>query len=94
MNYEAILNEIEQQLKSARTTSEIADIRAHLTAIQALCNAALGGSSRKASLAILTTQPSTPTFVTSEANSLPVTAAAQSVRLEEEDANGESLFDF
>lgn len=94
MNYEAILNEIEQQLKSARTTSETADIRARLTAIQALCNAALGGASCPASSAALTVQPSTATFVTSESNPLPVTAVAPSVRLEEDDANGDSLFDF
>ncbi len=90
-----VLDELQRQLTKANATSDEATIRESIAAMQSLCGLVLGdtnGSAAKSSLpkSLETTQvASTQTIVTEPSNS-----ALEGKLLEEDDANGGSLFDF
>lgn len=80
ISYEAIVAQIEKHLVQAKQQSAEAGLREQLAAIQALCEVALQ-----------TGKPMTQPVQTIAASPSLVTSAT---KLEERDANGESLFDF
>lgn len=78
-----ILIQIEKQLQEAKTASGEQSIRENLAAIKALCDVALAVPQTESSI-IQQTPVTTKTSV----------LTAPSTPLKEDDANGESLFDF
>lgn len=80
ISHQSVLLEIERQVSAAKRVQSEAEIKASLTAIQALCNVALNNHIE---------QPQR----LSQAQVVTPQTIAQS-KLEEEDANGDSLFDF
>lgn len=77
-----ILLQIEKQLQEAKTASGEQSIRESLAAIKALCEVAL-----------TVPQTESPTVLQTAAVKA-TTLTAPSTPLKEDDANGESLFDF
>lgn len=76
-----ILIQIEKQLQEAKSASGEQSIRESLAAIKALCDVAL-------------TVPQTESPVIQTPSVKAATLTAPSAPLKEDDANGESLFDF
>lgn len=84
--FERILSEMERQLSDARGTSDERKIREALSAVRSLCEVALGGEERqqeKIFPKMLAAEPAVQSLNSFEGKPL-----------EEEDANGGSLFDF
>lgn len=81
ISYEAIIQQIEKHVIQAKQGSSEAILREQLTAIQALCEVALQTTDKKVDV------PSVQSIAVT-------TAVPSATRLEEQDANGESLFDF
>jgi len=79
ISHQSVLLEIERQVSAAKQGQSEADIKASLTAIQALCNVALNN-------------PIEPQRLSQAQVVTPQTIAQP--KLEEDDANGDSLFDF
>lgn len=79
ISHQSVLLEIERQMSAAKQGQSEADIKASLTAIQALCNVALNN-------------PIEPQRLSQAQVVTPQTIAQP--KLEEDDANGDSLFDF
>lgn len=79
ISHQSVLLEIERQMSAAKQGQSEADIKASLTAIQALCNVALNNPIELQRLS--QAQVVTPQSITQP-------------KLEEDDANGDSLFDF
>lgn len=79
ISHQSVLLEIERQMSAAKQGQSEADIKASLTAIQALCNVALNNHIELQRL--------------SQAQVVTPQTIAQP-KLEEDDANGDSLFDF
>lgn len=79
ISHQSVLLEIERQMSAAKQGQSEADIKASLTAIQALCNVALNNPIEPQRLS--QAQVVTPQTITQP-------------KLEEDDANGDSLFDF
>ena len=79
ISHQSVLLEIERQMSAAKQGQSEADIKASLTAIQALCNVALSNHIEPQRL--------------SQAQVVTPQTIAQP-KLEEDDANGDSLFDF
>lgn len=79
ISQQSVVQEIEKQLQQAKQAQTEVDLKASLTAIQALCNVALHYTAHtKPDLLSHTITP----------------PAAAQPKLEEDDANGDSLFDF
>ena len=89
ITYETIIRQIEKLTAEAThaTTEQLA--REKLTAIRALCDVVLD---EKANSTMLPATNLGSTTISSPVYTQPVAIPAQ--KLEEEDANGESLFDF
>lgn len=79
ISHQSVLLEIERQVSTAKQGQSEADMKASLTAIQALCNVALNN-------------PIEPQRLSQAQIVTPQTIAQP--KLEEDDANGDSLFDF
>lgn len=85
-----VLDELQKQLTKAKNASDEQEIRESLAAMQSLCGLVLGTKD----------EPSGQSFtapVVSSAPSVPLLAQSgplEGKHLEEEDANGGSLFDF
>ncbi|MEG0439092.1 YwdI family protein [Solibacillus cecembensis] len=91
ISYETIVQQIEKHAIQAKQTRDEQQIREQLSAIRALCNVVLdeGKPVAKPSVAA----PHVHNIqTTSMMISQPLVTSSQ--KLEEEDANGESLFDF
>lgn len=91
ISYDQLLDEMERRIQAARSERDEQMKRAQLTAIQALCNAALAQSSSSS----MTVERPAATFVSTPGP--PQTTVApplSSERLEEDGANGASIFDF
>ena len=85
ISYEQVFKEMERQLTLARKTGDEREMRQALAAIRSLCEVALGGSSTKVEQVrpkVLET-PQVQSFTSLEAKPM-----------EEDGANGGSLFDF
>lgn len=83
---ERIIEEMERQLKYAKAADDEAAVREALTAVRALCQIVLVGNEQKDEPVI------TPRTM---ANShKPLLSSLEGRPLEEEDANGGSIFDF
>ncbi|KAA0955709.1 hypothetical protein FQ087_14010 [Sporosarcina sp. ANT_H38] len=86
ITYDRILSEMERQLSVARRSNDESTMREAFSAVRSLCEVALGGENKRE-------EKSVPKILTT-------TSAVQSINslegklLEEEDANGGSLFDF
>lgn len=84
--FDRILSEMERQLSVAKGTSNERKMREALSAIRSLCEVALGGEEKqqeKIFPKMLATEPAVQSFTSLEGKPL-----------EEEDANGGSIFDF
>ena len=87
ISYETIVKQIEKHAIQAKQTRDEQQIREQLSAIRALCNVVLDEGKP------LVAAPSVHNIqTTSMMISQPLVTSSQ--KLEEEDANGESLFDF
>ncbi|MDN4492057.1 YwdI family protein [Ureibacillus aquaedulcis] len=103
ISYQALLLEIEQLASSTKNQQDEQYIREQLSAIRALCNVALSNGtnvlakahSPASSVAAHPAQsfPSSPTTMQSP-NIIQNTNSINGGKLEENDANGESIFDF
>lgn len=80
ISYEAIVQQIEKHVAQAKQQQSEAALREQLTAIHTLCEIVLQTGEKQA----LTASPNVQTRA----------AIVTSTKLEESDANGESLFDF
>lgn len=93
ISYDMIIAELEKQLQEAKNTQSEQKKRESLTAIKALCEVALQSSSMTAqtpSIQPMMTAPVMPVMQQSTTTISP----NQGKKLHEEDANGDSLFDF
>ena len=88
ISYETLLREIEKHLKSAKNTSHEQQ-REQLIAIKALCDVALANSIEiQVNQKVFEHQVSQPVVMENKNISL------SSSKLQENDANGDSIFDF
>ncbi len=86
MMLQQLIVEMEKRLQDAKSAQKKEDKLASITAIQALCNVALDAPEK--------TEPQT-TFLQQTQPVVPVqNAMIRPQVMEEEDANGESIFDF
>ncbi|MHA6258930.1 YwdI family protein [Sporosarcina sp. CAU 1771] len=84
--FDRIISEMERQLAVARSTNDERKMREALSAVRSLCEVALGGEGKpqeKVFPKMLMAEPSVQSI-----------SSLESKPLEEEDANGGSLFDF
>ena len=84
--YDRIISEMERQLSVARRSSDEHTMREALSAVRSLCEVALGGDSGRE-------KKITPKMLTT-ASAVQSITPLEGKPLEEEDANGGSLFDF
>lgn len=82
ISYEQLLMQIDKHLKNARINGNEQSVRESLVAIKAICDVGLEAQ--------IPSQASPTRSVQTTSTILPT----QPVALKEEDANGESLFDF
>jgi len=83
--YNRLLLEMERQLSTAKQAGDEQAMREALSALRSLCEVALSGHERKES-------PVFPKMLSTDRSTTPVSLEGKV--LEEEDANGGSLFDF
>lgn len=91
ISYDVIVAAIQQHAKQA--TGDAAKVREELTAIRALCDVVLGDAPKPASqqqLATVVQQPVVPQM----AQPIMQQPSLPTKKIEEDDANGDSLFDF
>lgn len=104
ISYQALLHEIEQLVASSKNSSDEQHIREQLSAIRALCNVGLSTGNKNSMtqaqhFTTSTMTASTQSFQTSPSttqshNMIQNSSAIHGSKLHEEDANGESIFDF
>ncbi|KGR85746.1 YwdI family protein [Lysinibacillus odysseyi] len=90
ISYDAVLAQMEQLVRHAKNTHNEQHMREQLTAVKALCEVVLGQAG------------SMPQHVVTAAQAVPlqknqhtlIQQTASSDRLDEPDANGDSIFDF
>lgn len=85
ISYNQVFLEMERQLTAAKKTEDEREMREALAAIRSLCEVALGGTPRN-------NEKITPKMLTSHA--VQPIASLESKPMEEEGANGGSIFDF
>lgn len=85
ISYEAVLLQMEQLVQNAKHTPNEQHMREQLTAVKALCDVILGQAAS-------TSQQVSPAIQKSQA--LPLQQTMPSEKLQEQDANGDSIFDF
>ncbi|SOB89582.1 hypothetical protein SAMN05880501_10130 [Ureibacillus xyleni] len=94
ISYKSLLDEIEVHLANAKNTEDEQQIREQLTAIRALCNVGLANNqiskptTKSVSLNQSNTSPSQSQSIINSVSSL------NASKLTENDANGDSIFDF
>lgn len=84
--YDRIISEMERQLSVARRTNDESTMREAFSAVRSLCEVALGGESKREEKIV-------PKMLTT-ASAVQSITSLEGKLLEEEDANGGSLFDF
>ncbi len=94
ISYQTLLNEIEQLVSNAKNVNDEQQLREQLSAIRALCNVALtNGSSNQSPKR----QPATTNLSNQSISSQSMinnTSSLNGSMLQENDANGDSIFDF
>jgi len=100
ISYQALLIEIEQLVASTKNSPDEQHIREQLSAIRALCNVGLSSGVKNASTnaPTMTVQPThsfqvSPIMAQSH-NMIQNTSSVNGEKLKEQDANGDSIFDF
>lgn len=103
ISYQALLLEIEQLVASSKNSPDEQHIREQLSAIRALCNVGLSNGNNlstqiHSSASMMTTQPTlsfqASPVTTQSHNIIQNSNSISSGKLLEEDANGDSIFDF
>lgn len=89
---QTLLNEIEKHVTNAKNFKNDEVLREHIIAIRALCDLALATKGTTPSLSI--PQPVQSTFVERNQPAYTPPSSLTSTKLEEEGANGDSIFDF
>ncbi len=84
-----VLDELQKQLAKAKNSSDEQEIRESLAAMQSLCGLVLGAKDAGGSSVTSRTPAAAPSIP-----AVPVSSPMEGKLLEEEDANGGSLFDF
>ncbi|WP_399629365.1 YwdI family protein [Sporosarcina sp. SG10008] len=84
--YDRIISEMERQLSVARRANDESTMREAFSAVRSLCEVALGGQSKREEKIV-------PKMLTTT-NAVQSITSLEGKLLEEEDANGGSLFDF
>ena len=84
--YDRIISEMERQLSVARRANDESAMREAFSAVRSLCEVALGGESKREEKIV-------PKMLTT-ASAVQSITSLEGKLLEEEDANGGSLFDF
>lgn len=92
ISYEMIFAEIEKQIQFAKDGTSDQKSRESLAAIKALCDVALQSKESQVTSAAPTTYVAPPQTVVPPQQS--VVTTSQVNKIHEEDANGDSLFDF
>ena len=88
ISYEAIVAQIERAVQQAKQAQSEQQMREQLAAVRALCDVVLGQQASPVARAIVQQVPSAPVQA-------PVMQQANvSSKLQEPDANGDSIFDF
>ncbi|GKV69095.1 hypothetical protein NCCP2716_15930 [Sporosarcina sp. NCCP-2716] len=85
-----VLDELQKQLAKAKNSSDEQEIRESLAAMQSLCGLVLGAKDAAGSPSPVIRPPAAAPSVPA----VPVSSPMEGKLLEEEDANGGSLFDF
>lgn len=86
ISYDRVLSEMERQLSVARRADDDSTMREAFAAVRSLCEVALGGESKRE-------EKNVPKMLTT-ASAVQSITSLEGTLLEEEDANGGSLFDF
>ena len=105
ISYQTLLVEIEQLVASTKNSADEQSIRESLSAIRALCNVGLSNGNQNPALKVQSniSSMSTQPIQSVQANLVPPqtthniiqnSVPLSSGKLKEEDANGESIFDF
>ncbi|RHW40056.1 hypothetical protein D1B33_04195 [Lysinibacillus yapensis] len=100
ISYQTLLQEIEQLAASTKNSKDDQKIREQLSAIRALCNVGLTdetknpASPRISAAAVRPAQTMQPIQYAQPQQIIQSTSSLNEQKLDEKDANGESLFDF
>lgn len=86
ISYDRVLSEMERQLSVARHAVDDSTMREAFAAVRSLCEVALGGESKREEKIV-------PKMLTT-VSAVQSISSLEGKLLEEEDANGGSLFDF
>ncbi|MBE1552938.1 YwdI family protein [Sporosarcina limicola] len=86
ISYDRIISEMERQLSVAKRAGDERAMREALSAVRSLCEVALGGEVKREERIV-------PKMLSSS-NEVQSLTSLEGTLLEEEDANGGSLFDF
>lgn len=89
ISYEAVLAQMEQLVQSAKNTSNEQHMREQLAAVKALCEVVLGQADKPQRMA-----PAVQAVPIQKSQYMPIQQTASSDRLNEPDANGDSIFEF
>ena len=95
ISYDVLLQQLEHHARQAKQASTEQQMREQLTAVKALCDVMLSETPQKPTQSSVR-QP-LPKMLTAERPSMQQTAMPTMVtppKLEEDDANGDSIFDF
>ncbi|EFI69083.1 YwdI family protein [Lysinibacillus capsici] len=87
ISYQAVIQQLEKQLSNAKNAGNDQRIRETLTAIRALCDVVLDSSSDAPSI---TPHKHVPQMLVSESKP----STLYTAKIEEDGANGDSIFDF
>ncbi|RUL53115.1 YwdI family protein [Lysinibacillus antri] len=95
ISYQTLINEIEQLVASAKGEKDEQQIREQLSAVRALCNVALSSNKQTQSGSVSYKSSATPVSNSvQQDNIVNNVSSLNGAKLKENDANGESIFDF
>ncbi len=104
ISYQALLLEIEQLVANSKNSQDAQHIREQLSAIRALCNVGLSNGHTNSSSQRNMSAPNFTAQPTQSIQASPITAQTPNMiqnanslnasKLKEDDANGDSIFDF
>lgn len=98
ISYKALLNEIELLLANVKNTEDEQQIREQLSAIRALCNVGLASNQNSKAQTKSSSAQSQQNQSNSSSNQtqniINSVSSLNASKLKEEDANGDSIFDF
>ena len=98
ITYKALLNEIELLLANVKNSEDEQQIREQLSAIRALCNVGLASNqnskTQTKSVSMQGQQNQSNSSASQTQNIINSVSSLNASKLKEEDANGDSIFDF